>query len=111
MITSNNHIFLICCLKIFRINNHSHTNYTPANPMESILSEAIKLEYATYSPISPSSSQSRELNEAERAKLSELVSANKALLTPVEEDLMGNEFKEAVKVNLVERKSADYHIK
>lgn len=99
---------LLTWMKFFRINNHSHTKYTPPNPMESILSEAIKLEYATYSSISQGSSQSRDLNEAERAKLSELVSANKALLTPVEEDLMGNEFKEAVKVDLVKPKLAVY---
>ncbi|XP_066253289.1 nuclear hormone receptor HR96 [Euwallacea similis] len=69
------------------------------NPMESIVSEAIKLEYDAYSAIAQGSSRSRVLNEAERAKLNELILANKALLTPVEEELslIGNDFKDVVK--------------
>lgn len=58
-----------------------------ANSIESILCEAIKLEYEAYSSLAQSHSSSRELNDAERAKLNELIVANKALLTPVDDDL------------------------
>ncbi|XP_066141552.1 nuclear hormone receptor HR96 isoform X2 [Euwallacea fornicatus] len=80
-----------------RLNQYSSKQTT--NPMESIVSEAIKLEYDAYSSIAQGSSRSRELNEVERAKLNELILANKALLTPVEEDLslIGNDFKDVVK--------------
>lgn len=57
------------------------------NSIESILCEAIKLEYEAYSSIAPCHGTSRELNDAERAKLNELIVANKALLTPVDADL------------------------
>lgn len=50
--------------------------------IESIICEAIKVEYASCS----SSTKSRELNDAERAKLNELIVANKALYAPVDED-------------------------
>ncbi|ENN79145.1 hypothetical protein D910_06423 [Dendroctonus ponderosae] len=75
-----------------RLNSHNN------NPIESILSEAIKLEYDAYSTRAQNSLHSRELNEAEKAKLNELILANKALLTPVEEELslIGNEFKDVV---------------
>ncbi|CAG9759739.1 unnamed protein product [Ceutorhynchus assimilis] len=77
----------------------SQKSHPYIHPFESILSEAIKLEYDTYSSIAQGSSQSRQLNDAERAKLNELVLANKALLTPVEEELglLGNELKDVVK--------------
>ncbi|XP_050068588.1 nuclear hormone receptor HR96 [Anopheles maculipalpis] len=69
--------------------------------LESVLMQAIKLEYEGYnsSPIGTSSSQqstthhstvgsnSIELNDAERAKLNELIVANKALYAPVDDDL------------------------
>lgn len=55
------------------------------NSIESILCEAIKLEYDNYNIISNSSN--RELNDSERAKLNELIVANKALYAPVDEDL------------------------
>uniref|UniRef100_A0A182T9W8 Nuclear receptor domain-containing protein n=1 Tax=Anopheles maculatus TaxID=74869 RepID=A0A182T9W8_9DIPT len=69
--------------------------------LESVLMQAIKLEYEGYnsSPIGSSSSQqstthhppvgsnSIELNDAERAKLNELIVANKALYAPVDDDL------------------------
>ncbi|XP_053671778.1 nuclear hormone receptor HR96 [Anopheles nili] len=71
------------------------------NTLESILMQAIKLEYEGYnsSPIGSSTGQqstshhppvgnnSIELNDAERAKLNELIVANKALYAPVDEDL------------------------
>lgn len=60
-----------------------------ANSIESILCEAIKLEFEAYSSISQCHSSSRELNDAERAKLNELIVANKALLTPLDDDLKG----------------------
>ncbi|KAF7269892.1 hypothetical protein GWI33_017097 [Rhynchophorus ferrugineus] len=66
--------------------NPSRSNQDP-NPIESILSEAIKLEYEAYSSIAQCNSHSRELNDAERAKLNELIVANKALLTPVDDEL------------------------
>ncbi|XP_053665916.1 nuclear hormone receptor HR96 [Anopheles marshallii] len=69
--------------------------------LESVLMQAIKLEYEGYnsSPIGTSTSQqstvhhttvgsnSIELNDAERAKLNELIVANKALYAPVDDDL------------------------
>lgn len=57
------------------------------NSIESILSEAIKLEYEAYSSLTKSHQNSRELNDAERAKLNELIVANKALHEPLDDDL------------------------
>lgn len=66
-----------------------------ANSIESILCEAIKLEYSAFSSLGVNQS-SRELNDAERAKLNELIVANKALLAPLDDDitnLVGDECK------------------
>ncbi|KAG7200812.1 hypothetical protein KM043_003183 [Ampulex compressa] len=66
-----------------------------ANSIESILCEAIKLEFSAYSALGGNQS-SRELNDAERAKLNELIVANKALLAPLDDDitnLVGEECK------------------
>lgn len=60
------------------VENKAFQPYT----IESIICEAIKVEYACFS----SNSKSRELNDAERAKLNELIVANKALYAPVDED-------------------------
>ncbi|XP_041985210.1 nuclear hormone receptor HR96 [Aricia agestis] len=58
------------------------------NSMESILCEAIKLEFEAYTSVSSScSGSSRELNEVERAKLNELIVANKALHAPIDDDV------------------------
>lgn len=58
------------------------------NSIESILCEAIKLEFEAYSSIAPQYiNNSRELNDAERAKLNELIVANKALMQPVDDDI------------------------
>ncbi|XP_022827505.1 nuclear hormone receptor HR96 isoform X1 [Spodoptera litura] len=57
------------------------------NSMESILCEAIKLEFEAYTSVSPCSGSSRELNEVERAKLNELIVANKALHAPIDDDV------------------------
>lgn len=65
-----------------------------ANSIESILCEAIKLEYSAFSSFGNKSS--RELNDSERAKLNELIVANKALLAPLDDDitnLVGEECK------------------
>lgn len=65
------------------------------NSIESILCEAIKLEYSAFSSFGGNQS-SRELNDAERAKLNELIVANKALLAPLDDDitnLVGEECK------------------
>ncbi|XP_011310229.1 nuclear hormone receptor HR96 [Fopius arisanus] len=56
------------------------------NSIESILCEAIKLEFSAYSCLG-SNQSNRELNDAERAKLNELIVANKALLAPLDDDL------------------------
>uniref|UniRef100_A0A336K580 CSON000745 protein n=1 Tax=Culicoides sonorensis TaxID=179676 RepID=A0A336K580_CULSO len=56
------------------------------NSIESILCEAIKLEYDCFSLMSQNNSNNRELNDSERAKLNELIVANKALYMPVDED-------------------------
>lgn len=66
-----------------------------ANSIESILCEAIKLEYSAFSSFG-GNQISRELNDAERAKLNELIVANKALLAPLDDDitnLVGEECK------------------
>uniref|UniRef100_A0A1B0DDF0 Uncharacterized protein n=1 Tax=Phlebotomus papatasi TaxID=29031 RepID=A0A1B0DDF0_PHLPP len=57
------------------------------NSIESVLCEAIKLEYEGCSSMGQTGTNSRELNDAERAKLNELIVANKALYAPVDEDL------------------------
>ncbi|CAH0721337.1 unnamed protein product, partial [Brenthis ino] len=57
------------------------------NSMESILCEAIKLEFEAYTSVSSRSNSSRELNEVERAKLNELIVANKALHAPIDDDI------------------------
>lgn len=74
------------------------------NSMDSVLSEAIKLEYECAMPVgvgmpnaSPSSmylnggsssgSEVRPLNEVEQAKLNELILAHQALYAPVNEDI------------------------
>lgn len=56
------------------------------NSIESILCEAIKLEYDCFTLVSQINTTSRELNDSERAKLNELIVANKALYDPVDED-------------------------
>lgn len=57
------------------------------NSIESILSEAIKLEFEAYSSLAKSHQNSRKLNDAERAKLNELIVANEALHEPLDDDL------------------------
>ncbi|XP_028028170.1 nuclear hormone receptor HR96 [Bombyx mandarina] len=57
------------------------------NSMESILCEAIKLEFESYASVNSCSGSSRELNEVERAKLNELIVANKALNAPIDDDI------------------------
>lgn len=79
-----------------------------ANSIESILCEAIKLEYEAYSSIAQCHSSSRELNDAERAKLNELIVANKALHTPLDEDLnglVGDDYRFSVCLESVPRKT------
>ncbi|KAK6622360.1 hypothetical protein RUM44_002171 [Polyplax serrata] len=70
----------------YRTSSHCLTN-----SIDSILSEAIKLEYEAYTSMN-SRINSRELNDAERAKLNELIVANKALLAPLEDDMSGDDF-------------------
>lgn len=53
--------------------------------MKLILCEAIKLEFETYTSLAQINSSSRELNDAERARLNELIVANKALLAPLDD--------------------------
>ena len=67
------------------------------NTIESILSQAIRLEYE--SPVHHQQNNSSiELNDAERAKLNELIVANKALYQPVDEDLQSLIAEECIKV-------------
>lgn len=71
-----------------------------ANSIETILCEVIKLEFSAYSNFGGNRC-SRELNDAERAKLNELIVANKALLAPLDDDitnLIGEECKFKVSV-------------
>ncbi|XP_033218987.1 uncharacterized protein LOC117174222 isoform X3 [Belonocnema kinseyi] len=65
------------------------------NSIESILCEAIKLEFSAFSSLG-NNLNSRELNDSERAKLNELIVANKALHAPLDDDitnLIGDECK------------------
>lgn len=57
--------------------------------MKLILCEAIKLEFETYTSLTQINSSSRELNDAERARLNELIVANKALLAPLDDYITG----------------------
>ncbi|CAH0401749.1 unnamed protein product [Chilo suppressalis] len=57
------------------------------NSMESILCEAIKLEFEANTSVNACSGSSRELNEVEQAKLNELIVANKAHHTPLDDDI------------------------
>ncbi|XP_065338117.1 nuclear hormone receptor HR96 isoform X2 [Cloeon dipterum] len=63
----------------------SKSAFSP-DSIESILSEAIKLEFEAYGARA-AANNNRPLNESERAKLNELVVANKALLAPLDDDL------------------------
>ncbi|KAG5670522.1 hypothetical protein PVAND_000780 [Polypedilum vanderplanki] len=56
------------------------------NSIDSIISEAIKLEYSTPQMVAQMKNQSRELNEVEIMKIQELLDANCALYAPIEED-------------------------
>ncbi|XP_046993506.1 nuclear hormone receptor HR96 [Schistocerca americana] len=62
-------------------------SYPSSNSYASILSEAIKLEFEAYSSLAKTHQNSRELNDAERAKLNELIVANKALHDPLDDDI------------------------
>lgn len=57
------------------------------SPMDSIISEAIKLEFDTPEVAYHMRSSSRALNEVEIAKIQELIDSNKALYAPVDEDM------------------------
>lgn len=59
------------------------------NSLESVICEAINLEYDAYNSLAQANNNNRDLNEAERAKLNELIVANKALYAPLDEDLSG----------------------
>lgn len=56
------------------------------NSIDSIINEAIKLEYNTPETISQIQNPCRELNEIETMKIQELLDANCALYAPVEDD-------------------------
>lgn len=58
-----------------------------ANSIDSIINEAIKLEYEMPQAITQMQSSSRELNDVEILKIHELIDSNKALYAPVDEDL------------------------
>lgn len=62
------------------------------NSLEAVICEAIKLEYEAsgfFAALPVHGTTSRDLNDAERAKLNELIVANKALYAPLDEDLSG----------------------
>lgn len=56
------------------------------NSIDSIINEAIKLEYNTPEMITNYGNTCRELNEVEMMKIQELLDANCALYAPIEED-------------------------
>jgi hypothetical protein len=59
-----------------------------SSSIDSIINEAIKLEYETsFSQASQIHTPSRELNDMETMKIQELIDSNKALYAPVDEDL------------------------
>ena len=74
---------MICNL-FFYFRNGLHVQ---PDSLESILAEAIKLEFQAYSSLTQTHQNSRELNEAERAKINELIAANKALHDPLDNDI------------------------
>lgn len=57
-----------------------------ATSLDAMICEAISLEYDL---VGKHQAMNRDLNEAERAKLNELIVANKALNAPLDEDLTG----------------------
>lgn len=57
------------------------------NSIDSIINEAIKLEYETPQMVNQIKSPNRELSEIEVLKIQELIDSNKALYAPVDEDL------------------------
>lgn len=57
------------------------------NSFDSIINEAIRLEYETPLMVSHLRSPNRELTDVEIHRIQELIDSNKALLMPVEEDL------------------------
>lgn len=73
---------------MYKIKNQKFHFRVPiaVNSIESILCEAIKLEFSAYSALGGMETR-RVLNDAERAKLNELIVANKALLAPLDEDI------------------------
>lgn len=77
--------------------------------LESVIDEAIKLEYETVNSLAPSTSNNRELNDAERAKLNELIVANKALYAPLDEDLSGLD-ECSIKVRIFELNSIECQV-
>ncbi|XP_056640894.1 nuclear hormone receptor HR96 isoform X2 [Diorhabda sublineata] len=78
---------LMPSVDIFQVmNDVQSVRSEDSSPIESILCEAIKLEFQAFSSISHNPSNSRELNDAERAKLNELIVANKAFLIPIDEE-------------------------
>lgn len=66
--------------------SEKETNFH-GNSIDSIINEAIKLEYETPQMINHMRSTNRELNEIEIMKIQELIDSNKALYAPVDEDL------------------------
>lgn len=72
-------------IAVFSFESISSSTSSDINSLETILFEAIKLEYQTFSPVNQSNS--KELNDAERAKLNELIVANKVLSVPFDEDI------------------------
>lgn len=57
------------------------------NSIDSIINEAIKLEYETPQMVNQMKSSSRELSAIEIMKIQELIDSNKALYAPVDDDL------------------------
>ena len=57
--------------------------------LEAAMCDAIYIEYQTFTLAGNSPNASRDLTEAERSKLNELIVANKALYDPIDGDLTG----------------------
>jgi nuclear receptor subfamily 1 group I len=70
----------------FDISGGKQMPLSKGNSIDSIISEAIKLEYNTPQMVTQMQSQNRELNEVEIMKIQELLDANCALYAPIEED-------------------------
>lgn len=70
----------------FDITGKQPSSSSKGNSIDSIINEAIKLEYNTPQMFAQMQNATRELNEIEMMKIQELIDSNRALYEPLDED-------------------------